>query len=121
MLQVRKSFSCGISAISFQCCFMSETQVLMSFQFFGLFSRNHFLEGGFIFQWGASFLGGGRGHPLGASVLMWRGRGSRNHRMGKSVPHYRKPCILIELFFYLLLVPCFPLLICSDVFIDIVC
>ena len=58
MLQLRKCF-CGISTIFFQCCFMSETQVLMIFSdfFFCFFSRSHFLEGGFIFQWGASFLG----------------------------------------------------------------
>ena len=30
--------------------------------FLGVFSRNHFLEGGFTIQWGASFLGGG--HPF---------------------------------------------------------
>ena len=32
---------------------MSKTQVYInnSFQFFGFFSSNHFLEGGFTFQW----------------------------------------------------------------------
>ena len=35
-----------------QRCFLSETQVNASFQFFRLIiSRNHFLEGDFIFQW----------------------------------------------------------------------
>ena len=39
--------------IFFQCCFMSETQVLMTVSNFrGFFSRNHFLRGGFTFQWG---------------------------------------------------------------------
>ena len=60
----------------FQCCFMSETQVLMTvFNFSWFFSRNHFLEGGFTFQcrggggvifgWEVSFLSGEsapRGH-----------------------------------------------------------
>ena len=36
---------------------MIETQVLMAVSdFSGFFSRNHFLEGGFIFQWGVVFL-----------------------------------------------------------------
>ena len=36
---------------------MSETQVNASFQFFRLIiSRNHFLEGGFIFQWKSHFV-----------------------------------------------------------------
>ena len=38
MLQVRKSRFCGISAISFQCCFMSETQILMTVSNFCNFS-----------------------------------------------------------------------------------
>ena len=64
MLQVRKSHSCGISAISCQCCFMIETQVFMAgSDFSGFFSRNHFLEGGFtfsLFNWGGGcFLLGG--------------------------------------------------------------
>ena len=70
MLQVIKLGSCGISAIFFQCCFMIETQVLMTVSdFSGIFSRNHFLEGGFTFRWkGVCFsdgirggVGGGRG------------------------------------------------------------
>ena len=78
MLQVRKSCFCGISAIFLKCCFTSETSINDSFRFLGFFSRNHFLDGGFTFQWwvGASFLSGG-----GASVLMgvglnksWDGR-----------------------------------------------
>ena len=49
MLQVRKSHSCKISAIFFQCCFMIETQVLMAVSdFFGFFSRNNLLEGSFL-------------------------------------------------------------------------
>ena len=47
---------CGISAIFFQCCFMSEAQVLMTvsdlFCFF-------FWKGALLFKWGASFLSGG--------------------------------------------------------------
>ena len=40
---------------------MIETQVLMTIpDFFGFFSRNHFLEGGFTFQWkGGCFSVGG--------------------------------------------------------------
>ena len=67
MLQEIKPDSCGISAIFFQCCLMIETQVLMTVSdFLKIFSRNHFLEGGFTFQWefvsqmgGASFLSEG--------------------------------------------------------------
>ena len=53
MLQVRKPYFCGISAIFFQYCFMNETQVLIAVSnLFGFFSRNYSLEGGFTFQWG---------------------------------------------------------------------
>ena len=59
IIQERKSHSCRISAIFFQCSFMIETQVLMAVSdFSGFFSTNHFLEGGFTFQ-----LEGGR--PMG--------------------------------------------------------
>ena len=69
MHQVKKSHSCGISAIFFQCCFITEIQLLMTVSNFGgFFSRNHFLEGSFTFQWegcfsdgGPSFLSGGKG------------------------------------------------------------
>ena len=48
----RKSRFCVIFAVFFQCRFMSETQVLMKVSdLFLVFSRNHFLEGGSIFQW----------------------------------------------------------------------
>ena len=41
---------------------MIETQVLMTVSdFSGFFSRNHFLEGGFTFQWGVCFSGGAEG------------------------------------------------------------
>ena len=53
MLQVRKSHSCGVSWIFFQCCFMIEAQVLMTVSdFLKFFPRNHFLEEGFAVQWG---------------------------------------------------------------------
>ena len=53
MLQVRKSRSCGFSVFFFQCCFMIETQVLMTVSSFsGFFCGNHFLKGGFTFQRG---------------------------------------------------------------------
>ena len=57
--------------IFFQCCFMSETQLLVTvLDFSRFFSRNHFLEGGFTFQWGL--------------VFSWWGV-KKNHKMG--VPH----------------------------------
>ena len=83
--QVRKSHSCGISAIFFWCCFMIETQVLMTVaDFLRLFSRSHFLEGVFTFQWGDWFfrwgalflsVGGGGQHPMGsgAAGFWWWG------------------------------------------------
>ena len=76
-----KSRFCGISAIFFQCCFMSETQILMAVSdFFAFFSRNHFLEGGFTFPWW---------EPLAVMGLF-------KIIMGHSPnapPHYGKPCI----------------------------
>ena len=83
------------STIFFQCCFMSETKVLMTVSdFSGFFSRNHFLEEGFIFQWrgggifsvgGLNFYVGGRGCFMGgASVLMGRG-------VETPIPPYGKP------------------------------
>ena len=77
MLQVRKSHLCGISAIFSQCYFMSETQELMTVS--GFFSRNHFLEGGFTFQWGGLIFKWGEGTPLGASALMGDGVFKKNH------------------------------------------
>ena len=51
--QVRKSHACGISTIFLQWCFMTETQVSMTVSdFWCFFSRNHFLERSFTFQWG---------------------------------------------------------------------
>ena len=72
----------------FQCCFMSETQVLMTvFNFSWFFSRNHFLKGGFTFQcrgglifgWGVSFLSGEsapRGHRF------WWGEFQKKYGIG---------------------------------------
>ena len=69
------------------------TSINDSFQFFRVFSRNHFLERGFIFQWGkgmwcfldggTSFLSEGARHWR-ASVLMGGSR-KKNCRMGKRV------------------------------------
>ena len=87
MLEVIKSDSCGISAIFFQCCFMIQAQVLMTVSdFWGIFSRNHFLEGGFTFQWGevVSQMGGfivKWGGLWGASILMM-GVSKKNCRIG---------------------------------------
>ena len=84
----------------FLCCFVIETQMLMTVSdFAGFFARNHFLEGGLHFstegegggfRWGASFLSWGDA-PEGASVLM--GGIKKNCRMGGGAPHYEKPCI----------------------------
>ena len=64
--------------------------------FWGFFSNNHFLEGGFIFQWGASFLSQG-GIPWGHQ-LWWGGLkktwdwGWGEGRHIPCHPHYGKPC-----------------------------
>ena len=68
----------------------------------GAFSRNHFMEGCFTFQWGGFvFQMGGEGFILkggrpigGASILM--GFFGKDHKMGAPPPfrpHYGKPCI----------------------------
>ena len=51
------------------------------------FSRNHFMEGCFMFQWGASFLSGG--DHGGASVLAGGGGAEKN--CNDVFPHYGKP------------------------------
>ena len=112
MLQVKKSHSCGIYAIFFQCYFMIETQVLMTLSdfsdfFLGIISwkgaslfnggRLFFSWGEFIFKWA----GGGSaqwGCSWGASVLMG-GIFQKNHRWGVSPhPDYEKPCRGVLLF-----------------------
>ena len=52
------------------------------------FSRNHFMEGCFMFQWGASFLSGG--DHGGASVLAGGGVSFEKNCNDVS-PHYGKP------------------------------
>ena len=98
MPQVRKSCSCGIFAIFLQCYFMIETQALMTASdFSGVFSRNHFLEGGFTFLWGLFFRWRGlhfifkRGH-WGGHRFRWGGAGGggfeKNRWMeGAPLPH----------------------------------
>ena len=89
MSQVRKSCSCGISAIYFQCCFMIETQVLMIVSNFSGF----ILERGFTFNWGGGwfwdggtpFLSGGGGH--GGHWFWWGGRGSKKIIEWEGDPH----------------------------------
>ena len=52
MLQARKSRFCRICAIVFPVLFYEwNTSINDSFQFCLVFSRNHFLEGSFTFQW----------------------------------------------------------------------
>ena len=110
MLQVRKSCSCGISDIFFQCCFMIETSINDSFRFSKFFfSRNHFLEEGFTFQWrGGLFFRWGRGFifkwvgsPWGGDWFWWGGW-KKNCRMEGAyphAPHYGKPCIFAISFY----------------------
>ena len=101
MFEVRKSRSCGISAIFFQCCFMIETQVLMTVSDFSrFFSRNHFLEERFTFQWEVCFFrwrmgfifkwgGGGAPCPMrGIGFDGGAGRFEKNRKMGEARP----PC-----------------------------
>ena len=82
---------------------MIETQVLMTVSdFLGFFSRNHFVERGFTFQWEdlffrrmASFLSVcGRCH-MGALVLMGGGGGGVKKKLqvgGNTCSPYGKPC-----------------------------
>ena len=86
----------------FQCCFMRETQVLMTVsRFFGFFSRNRFMEGNFTFKgWG----GWGFIFKWGRGVALWGGISFDGGRVSKKScdggggtppmppPHYRKPC-----------------------------
>ena len=110
MLQVIKSDSCRILAIFFQCCFTIETQVLMTVSnFSGIFSRNHFLEGGFTFQWGG---GGGTHFDWGFKRKLQDGGGTPH---APPLPHYGKPWAYIQhlqcsakflIFNYYVLPPC---------------
>ena len=49
---------------------MIETQVLKTVDFLKLSSRNHFLEGGFTFQWGRGFVSQMEGF-----IFQWGGIG----------------------------------------------
>ena len=113
MLQLRKSYFCGISVIFFQCCFMSETQVLMSFPIFrfsGFCSRNNFLEGGFTFQCGDVFFSWEEASFLSEGVLHGNGIGfdggglqKNNNRMGGGgVPC----CVFVQVLLLALLMMC---------------
>ena len=104
MLQVRrKPRLCGISVIFFQCCFMSETQLLMiDSDFFFFFSRNHFLKGAFTFQLEGDFIfkcvfvGGGEAPHGGISFDGGRAlkKVMKTSHAPHHVPHYRKPYIV---------------------------
>ena len=105
MLQVIKSDSCRISTIFFQCCFMIETQVLMTVSgFSGIFFRTHFLEWGFTFlyegfflRWGASFLSGGV--PWGTLILIGGGGGFQKKSSDGGAPSHAPPPPLWETLF----------------------
>ena len=86
MFQVRKSSRIfGISAIFFQCCFISETQILMVVSTFSDFiSRNHFLAGGFICKSGVVFQLGGLHFLIYLFIhffliFFWGGGNNENH------------------------------------------
>ena len=119
MFQVRKSRFCGISVTYFQCCLMSETQVLTSvsnlfiYLFIYLFiwrggSSNHFLEGGgFIWKedlffngWGFIFKWGGGGCPMEEHQLWWGDFQKKSWDGGVPLmpPHYGKPCFLSNIY-----------------------
>ena len=94
MLRLRKSHFCGISVIFFQCCFMCETQILMTFSNFGGFfflesfpGRGFYcsMEGGSFLSAGA-LLGGrfsGNHFLKGGFTFQWRGGSFLSGR----VPH----------------------------------
>ena len=68
---------------------MSETKVLMTVSdFSGFFSRNHFLEEGFIFQWrggGIFSVGGLNFYVVGGGGVSWGGG------VETPIPPYGKP------------------------------
>ena len=77
MFQVRKSRSCGTSAIFFQCCFMIETQVM----------ELRFSNGGGGGLWGGGGGGGGFGEGVfNEKIIEW---GERLHAL---LSHSGKPC-----------------------------
>ena len=104
MLQVRrKPRLCGISVIFFQCCFMSETQLLMiDSDFFFFFFFYHFLKGAFTFQLEGDFIfkcvfvGGGEAPHGGISFDGGRAlkKVMKTSHAPHHVPHYRKPYIV---------------------------
>ena len=90
---------CRVFVIFFQYCFMSETQLLMTeSDFFGFFSRNHFLEGAFTFQLEGGFIFKsvfvGRGGAPWEHQLWWGGVGVKKIMETSHAPHYRKPYIV---------------------------
>ena len=87
---------CGISAIFFLCLFMTETQVLMKVSnFLEFFSRNHFLEDGFTFQWGVVFqIEGGfifKWWEVPHGDISFDGGLKKKCRMGGATPHAPPP------------------------------
>ena len=98
MPQVRKSCSCGMSAI--QCCFMIEAQVLTTVSDFsrfylGIISRKgasffNRVWGGVFFRLRALFLSGGP--PHGGHWFWWGGGWKKLYSDGGGVPHMSPPC-----------------------------
>ena len=76
------------STFFFQCCFMSEKQILMSFRFFfflGIISQ----KGDLLFNGEASFLSGGVTH--GGGIGFHGGGGSKKSWDGGGAPHAPTP------------------------------
>ena len=76
---MRKSHFCGISANFFECCFISETQLLMEVSdFFYFFSKNknRFLENGYILN-----------EDIGLMGQVFK----KNHGMGDATPQPSSP------------------------------
>ena len=84
----------------FQFCFTSKTQVLMTVSDFSAFcSRNHFLEGGFFFQWGevvfqlgVSFIFKWSATPRGWHRFWWE-KFSKKVVGSAGTPYYGKSCM----------------------------
>ena len=89
MLQVRKSRFSGISAIFFQCCFMSRTEVLITVSnFFGFFFQESFPGRGLCFS---MWRGGGGPFLLGAG-----------NNPGEISAQYSDVALPLGVFFFLL-------------------
>ena len=87
---MRKSRSSGISSIFLQCCFLMETQVLMTVSDFSSFSLGIISwKGASLFSW----RGGGHvkwGEGAAPTILKEGGFFEKNHKMGGTPGHYSR-------------------------------